>query len=328
MGIRGDYNLNTGELAPGPRFSLYHKINRKNAVKVSSGLYAQLTHPFYQEKDNPDLRSEKSLHGGLEWVCALGKRTRLEWRAYGKYNYDIATPVLIPTGNLDLSGLLMPRPGTGIPQKEIESLRALLQTGPDPSMLSGEEREKANLLFGDQALLYKSTGTSYAAGSELLLHYACGSAWEGQVSAELSLSRRRDKKGEAYYNYAYHRPWSLNWVNTIHLPGNYDLGFKYNRAAGHAYTPYSGTLNDGGEADSLIVVGPRNSGRYAPYSRLDLRLVKHMTWNGHRFKTYFEVWNSFNSPNYFLRDRKSGELKYPDLNLPFPFLFFGLVYSW
>ena len=43
-----------------------------------------------------------------------------------------------------------------------------------------------------------------------------------------------------------------------------------------------------------------------------------------RVKAYVEVWNSMNSPNYFARDNRSGELKSAQLNWPFPLFFLGL----
>ena len=61
---------------------------------------------------------------------------------------------------------------------------------------------------------------------------------------------------------------------------------------------------------------------------MDIRLLKSAELRGQRIDAYVEVWNCFNRPNYFLRDSKSGELKFPDLNLPFPFLLFGCIYHW
>jgi hypothetical protein len=92
---------------------------------------------------------------------------------------------------------------------------------------------------------------------------------------------------------------------------------------GQSYTTYSGVMDGKGSLEP-IEVGARNSGRLAPYSRLDLRLARNSEWMGARMKAYVEVWNSMNSPNYFARDSRSGELKSAQLNWPFPLFFLGL----
>ncbi|MFC1585553.1 hypothetical protein ACFL5V_08415, partial [Fibrobacterota bacterium] len=328
FGIRGDYNPGSREYFPSPRASLYQRLNSRNELVLGAGLYMQDHPEFFQLSSNPNLVSEKSLHVNLEWVRALGRRSRLEWSNYCKYSFDAFSGSLVPTGNIDLSSLLIPRPNSGLSRAEIDTIRALLETGPDPSSLPDAVRQAAEYLFGDLMFTYGNAGTGFAAGTELAWFYAPMKIWSGWASLDLSLSRRQDNPGGPFYDYGYHRPWSVNWVNTFRLPGRYVLGCKLRRSAGFAYTPYTGTLNDGGVGGETITVGARNSARYAPYSRFDIRLTKTATVMGKSLETYFEVWNSFNSPNYFLRDGKTGELKFPDLNLPFPFLFFGCIYQW
>ena len=129
-----------------------------------------------------------------------------------------------------------------------------------------------------------------------------------------------------YSPYRYHRPFILNWVNYFQIPGNFDIAFTYRFALGQSYTPYSGTL-DGSGSFAPIIVGARNSGRLAPYNRLDLRLTKNSQLWKRELKSYIEVWNSMNDPNYFARDNVTGELKSAQLNWPFPLLFLGISYQ-
>jgi len=328
FGLRGDHNSLSGEFVPSPRAALHQKINRKNELTLAAGLYTQNVLPFFQQDQNPNLLSEKSLHVNLEWTRALNNYIRVEWQSYGKYNFDMVSPRLVSNGDINLSSLLVPIPNSGHSQEEIDSLRVLLETYPDPADLPDSTRELAEYLFGDREFTYQNNGIGYVLGTELSCFYSPLRRWSGWVSADFSLSRRRDHAEEPFYDYNFHRPWSFNWVNNLYFPGQYTLSFKLRHSAGFAYTPYSGTLNSNDYEGNLILVGPRNSGRYAPYSRFDIRLFKSTDLWGHHVETYFEVWNCFNRPNYFLRDRTTGELKFPDLNLPFPFLFFGCIYHW
>ena len=144
----------------------------------------------------------------------------------------------------------------------------------------------------------------------------------------MSYGIQRDKRNTSFYPAENHRPWKISWANRIRLAGNYLISTELQHGSGYAYTPYTGSLNDAGGNGKPIEVGSKNSARFSAYSRMDLRIEKSARWKNQSFMTYFEVWNAFNHPNYFLRDSKSGRLKFPDLNLPFPFLFFGVDYKW
>ncbi|MBF0430021.1 MAG: TonB-dependent receptor plug domain-containing protein [Fibrobacteria bacterium] len=326
-GLRSGYNLSNHEFQPEPRAKITYQLNSKNLFYLSLGQYLRDNPTFYQNNANPNLLAEKSLYTSLSWQFKAGENWEFGWSNYGKYNYDLISSRLVPNGNINLSSLLLPTPNTGIPEEEIEAIRTLLESNPSPDALDDETRQKATVLFGDYNLAYGNTGTAIIGGTEITCFYRLMDNWTGRVSADYSISKRQDQS-ETFYPYASHRPWNINWENIIELPNHYNLSLKYRYAAGQAYTPYNGTLNDAGTGSDLIMIGARNSARYAPYNRFDIRLFKGVSFAGHHIETYFEVWNAFNRPNYFLRDSKTQELKLLDLNLPFPFLFFGCVYHW
>ena len=68
-------------------------------------------------------------------------------------------------------------------------------------------------LHGQRKFRYDNTGIGNALGSEFSFFYDPVATWNGWISAELSLSNRRDRKGESWYDFRYHRPWIINWVN-------------------------------------------------------------------------------------------------------------------
>jgi hypothetical protein len=322
-GARAEYHDLSGELFPAPRLDVAWTLGSRDHLLVTTGLYAQSSHPYYERDRNPSLRSEKSAQLALQWTHRFSPGYKTVVGAYGKRYHDLVVPRLVPNRTLDLDGFLLPHPGSGLTDEQAAGLRAALDTVPDAEALPDSLREAAYRAFGGLVFDYRNGGTGRSVGTDLAFHYAPFAAWSGWLSADLSLSTRRDAPGEAEYPFRYHRPVVLNWVNWFDMPGSYEIGFTYRWALGQPYTPYSGTLDGTGSLEP-VTVGARNSGRLAPFSRLDLRLSRGMRILGAGFKAYVEVWNSMNDPNYFGRDDRSGELKTAQLNWPFPLFFLGI----
>ncbi|HLP43066.1 MAG TPA: hypothetical protein VK465_16285, partial [Fibrobacteria bacterium] len=325
-GVRAEYHSLSRELFPAPRLDFAWDLGASDALLLTSGLYAQSSHAFYERDGNHGLQSEKSVQASLQWTHRFSKGYRTVAGAYGKRYYDLVVPRLVPNHTIDLDGLLLPHPGSGLTPSRAAELRARLDSLPDAKAfdaLPDSVRAEAYRAFGGLAFDYQNGGTGTALGTEIAFHYNPLPAWSGWLSADLSLSRRRDAPGEASYPFRYHRPVVLNWVNWFDMPSKFELGLTYRWALGQPYTPYSGT-HDGTGSLEPVIVGARNSGRLAPFSRLDLRLTRDMVVSGANLKAYVEVWNSMNDPNYFGRDYRSGELKSAQLNWPFPLFFLGI----
>lgn len=322
-GFRAEYHSLSREIFPAPRLELAWNLGSRDHLLVSTGIHAQNAHPFYERDRNPSLRSEKSAQVALQWTHRISRGYKTVAGAYGKRYHDLVVPRLVPNNTLDLDGFLLPHPGAGLTLEQASELRAVLDTVTDAATLPDSLRDAAYRAFGGLVFDYRNGGTGTALGTEVAFHYTPFAVWSGWLSADLSLSNRRDAPGESAYPFRYHRPVVVNWVNWFDMPGSYEIGFTYRWALGQSYTPYSGTLDGTGSLEP-VAVGARNSGRLAPFSRLDLRLSRGMRLLGADFKAYVEVWNSMNDPNYFGRDDRSGELKTAQLNWPFPLFFLGI----
>lgn len=325
-GVRTQYNGLSGEIFPAPRADWRRAFGPRDELRASAGLYAQDNLPFYERDGNPFLRSEKSGQIGVGATHRFAPGWKLSLDGYYKRYEDLVTPRLVPDNSLELDGFLLPLPESDYPSEEIAALKARLDTTRDLAALPDSLRRLAYGIFGGMRYAYSNAGSGNGLGAELALDYAPAENWRGWASVEASLSERRDGPGKPYYDYRYHRPVVCNWVNRFAFLGGYELALAYRWALGQPYTEFSGD-GDGRGSFAPVVVGRRNEGRLAPYSRLDLRLSReHKAW-GKPLKTYLEVWNATNSPNYFARDAETGELRAASLNWPFPLLFLGFSAS-
>jgi hypothetical protein len=325
-GMRAEWQNTSNELYPAPRIRYTWASSSQTTWGAGAGIYSQNNLPYYQRDVAPTLKAEKTAHVGLQWAHQFGKGYRFEVNSYYKYFYDMVSASLVPNGTIDLDALKLPNPGYPMDDATVASLQQTLDTVAVFGALPDSIKTLAYQAFGNLDLTYTNAGTGQSLGAEMSLFYRPMRAWEGWLSLDLSHSVRRDAPEESFYPYRYHRPVVLNWVNHFAMPSQYDISLSYRWAMGQPYTPYTGTL-DGKDGLAPILVGARNSGRLAPYSRLDLRLTRNTRWFNAPVKAYLEVWNSMNDPNYFARDVNTGELKSAQLNWPFPLLFLGLSCS-
>jgi hypothetical protein len=321
--IEGDSYANRPFVSP--RIAYFQSLGPRDELTLAYGLYSQNDFPFQVRSVNPSLQPEKAFHANLEWTHAFSPRFRLECQIYQKNYFDLIVPYAVNTGRLDwLSG----------PLKNQDS--SALQAWPRERYDSLVER------FGVRRLDYRNGGQGKAAGAEISFNYAPNASWGGWLTAEAGYSKRQDAPGEPVYDFRYGRPWAFNWVNHFKLPNRFGLAIRGRWAAGLPYTDYTaysrgedGKIAGGfGVApadpanDTLFHAGPRNGARYAPYSRWDLRLSREIPLRSHRLESYFEIWNLFNTPNFLMRDARTQQWKFVDLNYPFPILFLGISGRW
>jgi hypothetical protein len=312
-GFRYELDTWSGDAFVSPRIAYFQGLGDKDELTLATGIYSQSDFPFNQRDENPGLRPEKAFHMNAEWTHHFSKSYRMETQVYQKNYYDLVVPVLKSTGRIDFStvGLI------GIDSSNFDDL--------DPAI-------RAFLIerFGEKDLTYTNDGEGKAAGGEISFFYDPAKFWSGWVSGEVSYSKRRDLPGEKAYDFRYHRPWAFNWVNYFHMPSNYELSIRGRFAAGLPYTNYSNPLVPGAKpmGDTLFYLESRNSSRYLPYSRWDIRLSKEFPLWGRRMSSYMEIWNAFNTPNFIMQDQRTREWKFFDANYPIPILFMGLSCRW
>ena len=312
-GFRYELDTWSGDAFVSPRIAYFQGLGDKDEITLATGVYSQSDFPFNQRDENPDLRPEKAFHMNAEWTHHFSKNYRMETQIYQKNYYDLVVPVLKSTGRVDFSGLNL----IGIDSSNFNDL--------DPAV-----RSFLIDRFGEKDLTYTNQGQGKAAGGEISFFYDPFKFWSGWVSGEASYSKRRDLPGEKAYDFRYHRPWAFNWVNYFHMPSNYELSLRGRFAAGLPYTDYSNPLIPGAKpmGDTLFYLEARNSSRYLPYSRWDIRLSKEFPLWGRRMSSYMEIWNAFNTPNFIMQDQRTREWKFFDANYPIPILFMGLSCRW
>jgi hypothetical protein len=314
-GFRYELDTWSGEAFLSPRIAYYQGLGDKDELTLATGVYSQSDFPFNQRDVNPDLRPEKAFHMNAEWTHHFSRAYRMELQVYQKNYYDLVVPVLKNTGRIDFQKASL----GGIDSAVFAEL--------DPAV-------KSFLIdrFGDKNLEYTNDGQGKAAGGEVSFFYDPAKYWSGWVSGEVSYSKRRDQPHQRDYDFRYHRPWAFNWVNYFHMPSNYELSLRGRFAAGLPYTNYSMPSLPGSnlqaESDTLFYLEARNTSRYRPYSRWDIRLSKDFTVFRRTMSSYMEIWNAFNTPNHIMQDQNTKSWKFFDANYPIPILFMGLSYRW
>jgi hypothetical protein len=308
LGLRTELDTWSGDAFLSPRAAYFQSLGDKDEITLASGLYSQSDFPFNYRDVNPRLRPEKAFHVNAEWAHRFSPRFRLEMQLYQKNYYDLVVPILRNTGRIKFNNGLLDMDSAAFEQL-------------DPAL-----RQMILDRFGEKILNYANEGVGKAAGGELSFFYDPAKVWSGWVSAEAGYSKRRDLPGESMYDFRYHRPWAFNWVNYFHMPSNYELSLRGRFAAGLPYTDFKFPDLPGAVvgADTLFYLAPRNTSRYAPYSRWDIRLSKEFKVFRHPMTSYMEIWNAFNTPNFIMRDQKTEQWKFFDANYPIPILFLGL----
>lgn len=303
---------------PSPRMAAHQKLTERDELTLGLGLYAQTDLPFEALHQNPNLKPEKAWQFNSGLTHTFGDRIQFQIEYWYKWYEDLVVAHTLPNAKVDWE------------KSPIDSAKF--------PTLPKEQQELIRQLFGDKNLSFENEGLGEAQGLEMSVSYRPNSIWTGWFSGEQSVSRRQDHRNENWVPFRYHRPWALNWVNWWHMPSQYALGTRLRYAAGQPYTPYSEDYVDplststtsslDSYSDTLLWIGKRNSARYAPYLRFDLRISHDSKLWNHPFQTYFEVWNAWNNPNFVMRDQETGLFKFADLNYPIPVLFFGMRWSY
>lgn len=167
-------------------------------------------------------------------------------------------------------------------------------------------------------LMMDNSGSGMGWGSELSSEYHPFQFYRGRISAEWGHSQREDDLSSRSYPFYRFRDWKLKWFHYFQFGEKNSIAFKFNMGKGFPYTGYR--TSAGG--DSLIIE-PRLNRNYTNYQRLDLRFAHKAKFMELETESYFEIWNALNSPNAFLRDSESKEIRNMDLNMPIPFIFGG-----
>lgn len=335
FGGRLEHESHSDDLFLAPRVSYFKSLDPRTELTLASGLYSQNEFDFYYQHFNNDLVSEKSWHTNVELSHDFTPNYSIEWSTYTKYYYDLASSTLRDTDEINVD-LFWQAVALSTDIDTYNEKQNLVNTlGYTLSEFNDQIEEVANqaltFLPKDQAndiaaaitkknLNYHSNGVGYALGSEVSFKYDPNRTWRGWISLDVSVSERRDRENSNWYAFKEHRPWNIKWHNYFDMPNDYQLALKGTLSAGKAYTGFKTFPN---KSDTVLVIEEKNSSRFGPYTRVDVRLSQESTFFGYPSKKFFEVWNIFNEPNYILTDSETGRFKGMEFNYPLPIFFVG-----
>ncbi len=97
-------------------------------------------------------------------------------------------------------------------------------------------------------------------------------------------------------NYQFSKKWDMNWRLTI------QSGQAYTPVLGYYLQRFPGT----DEETFRTIPGTRNSGRYSPYSRLDIGFVYHAKIFKNNVDVFFQIINTLNRKNIFQKSYTLG----------------------
>ncbi|MFQ6605507.1 MAG: carboxypeptidase-like regulatory domain-containing protein [Fidelibacterota bacterium] len=143
-------------------------------------------------------------------------------------------------------------------------------------------------------------GDGYAYGFETFLQKS-GGALTGWLAYTWSISRKQFK-GEEYFT-NWDRRHALNLVGTWRFRKHWEFNGKWTWQSGQAYTPILGYYVENLPADPTprfrTIPGTRNGGRYPPYHRLDVSLLRRFRVKGKMVDISLQMINAYNRKNIF-----------------------------
>ena len=137
---------------------------------------------------------------------------------------------------------------------------------------------------------YANEGTGFICGVEGQLSYRSPTS-VGLLSFTLSHSERQDRPDEPVELFEYDQPVVLNALWSQRLPKDWRLGGRIRYSSGNPYTPVENRIQDMGSRSFAPVYGERSSARIRPFTSLDLRVDKTITFRRWSLEVYMDVQN-------------------------------------
>lgn len=146
----------------------------------------------------------------------------------------------------------------------------------------------------------------YAYGLELFAQKMTGNL-SGWLAYTFSVSRKSmqsifNESVEEYYT-NWDRTHALSFLGNYQVNDKWELNWRWALQSGQAYTPILGyyiqRFPESPEEVFRTIPGTRNSGRYEPYSRIDLGAVYHAKIGKTNVDFFFQIINTMNRKNTF-----------------------------
>ncbi len=154
-----------------------------------------------------------------------------------------------------------------------------------------------NLMSIDSMGNFQNNGYGNVAGYELYLQKKSGESFIGWLSYTYSIAKRKEGFAKKLDLFNYDRTHMLTGVIQFRPSEKWKLGIKFRYATGVPYTPANGGIYNSQLDKYFPIVGERNSVRYKPYHRLDIRIARFFPDVLNGLVVYIETVNTYNRQN-------------------------------
>ena len=269
------YNVFPDSLFPDLRLGVKYLLTDDRYINMSMGNYHQFICTF-QDDYNPTILDQ--------WIAvdpsvAPGKSTQfvLGYEEYIRNTYKVQ----IEGYYKDIKNLLT-----------FEEKRSTTDAEISDEKLSDILTPADGYAYGLEVFGQKMSGklSGWLAYTFSISRKVMNSIYVGEVR-EYYTNWDRTHAFSALGNYQFNEKWEMNWRLALQ--------------SGQAYTPILGyyVQHFPGSPDETFrtIPGTRNSGRYSPYSRLDLGLVYHAKIRSTKLDIFLQIINTFNRENVFAK---------------------------
>lgn len=233
--------------------------------------------------DNISLTDEKVLSPRIRLLYSLDSRTSFSI-AWGDYRQFQAFEVLSLTPRLPST--LANHYVIGVERELCKDVKGWVEL---------YEKRFSNLPFIDvEKITADNSGYGYARGVEMFLRKSFTGNFFGWISCAFSKSRRTGLFDKNITDFDADQPFILNLIGAYTF-GKYTISTTYRHASGRPYTPIVGYIWI--DDKWWYISGPRNSSRYPPYDRLDMRIERRFNISNTQMDLYFAMLNIFQHRN-------------------------------
>lgn len=155
----------------------------------------------------------------------------------------------------------------------------------------------SNLMSFDSTGHFLNEGYGNVTGYELYIQKKSGDSFVGWLSYTYSVAKRKEGLSDQLALFDYDRTHMFTSVLQYRRNEKWKFGLKFRYATGSPYTPAEGGIYNSNLNKYYPIVGERNSERYMPYHRLDIRIARIFPDVLNGLIVYIETVNTYNRQN-------------------------------
>lgn len=164
----------------------------------------------------------------------------------------------------------------------------------------------SNLISIDSLWNLSNGGEGYSRGAEVYIQLKDSKTFFGWLSYTYALSKRKEGRNDELHLFDFDRPHLMSLVANYMFAEHWQAGMRFRYGSGRPYTPAASAWFDATSGHWRPIPATHNSDRYPAYSRLDIRVTRHMQWESIDMDLYLELMNVFNRKNivHYLWDER------------------------